>query len=111
MVGSGLKKPNKARLIDLRNSTVSPGLIDAHTHLLINQKISKDGLEVASKVPADERMKQALGFAKAYLLAGVTTVRDVGNSGQYLDIRLKEESIDRRGLRYRRARRKLKDRF
>ena len=90
-VGSGLKKPKKARLIDLRNSTVTPGLIDAHTHLLINQKITKDGLEVASKVPADERMKQALGFAKAYLLAGVTTVRDVGNSGQFLDVRLKEE--------------------
>ncbi|WP_421830307.1 amidohydrolase family protein [Larkinella sp.] len=90
-VGSGLKKPKNARLIDLRNSTVTPGLIDAHTHLLINQKISKDGLEVASKVPADERMKQAMGFAKAYLLAGVTTVRDVGNSGQYLDVRLKEQ--------------------
>ncbi|KAA9357328.1 amidohydrolase family protein [Larkinella humicola] len=90
-VGSGLKKPKKARLIDLRNSTVTPGLIDAHTHLLINQKITKDGLEVASKVPADERMKQALGFAKSNLLAGVTTVRDVGNSGQFLDVRLKEE--------------------
>ncbi|WP_165840951.1 amidohydrolase family protein [Larkinella punicea] len=90
-VGSGLKKPKNARLIDLGNSTVTPGLIDAHTHLLINQKITKDGLEVASKVPADERMKQALGFAKSSLMAGLTTVRDVGNSGQFLDVSLKEQ--------------------
>ncbi|RRB13517.1 amidohydrolase family protein [Larkinella knui] len=89
-VGSALKKPKGIRVIDLSTSTVTPGLIDAHTHLLFNQKISRDGMELASKVPADERIKRGLDFAKETLLAGITTVRDVGNSGQFLDIQLKK---------------------
>lgn len=89
-VGQKLRKPSGARLIDLGRCTVTPGLIDAHTHLLIHQKQTKNGLADASKVPADERIRQGLGFARENLEAGLTTVRDVGNSGQYLDVQLQK---------------------
>ncbi|RRA98837.1 amidohydrolase family protein [Larkinella rosea] len=89
-VGNKLRKPSGARVIDLGRCTVTPGLMDAHTHLLIHQKQTQNGLADASKVPADERIRQGLGFAKENLEAGFTTVRDVGNSGQYLDVRLQK---------------------
>jgi imidazolonepropionase-like amidohydrolase len=57
---------------------------------LLHHKIAKDGMIVASKLPVDERIKQGLAFAKDYLMCGITTVRDLGNSGQYLDVQLKQ---------------------
>src|SRR5215510_7654517 len=37
-VGTGIKAPANAEIINLQNCTVSPGLIDAHTHILTIQK-------------------------------------------------------------------------
>ena len=89
-VGRDVVKPAGAIVLNLSTCTVTPGLIDMHTHLLLHQKQTKDGLEVASKVPASERIKSGLVFARQNIEAGITTVRDVGNSGQYLDIQLQK---------------------
>ncbi len=89
-VGPQVAKPAGAKQLDMSRYTVTPGLIDMHTHLLIHQKQTKDGLEVASKVPADQRVERGLRFARQYIEAGITTVRDLGNSGQYLDVRLQK---------------------
>lgn len=95
-VGPQVAKPAGAKQLDLSRCTVTPGLIDMHTHLLIHQKQTKDGLEVASKVPADKRIERGLTFARQHLEAGITTVRDLGNSGMYLDVRL-QKLLNRRG--------------
>ncbi|RFS16219.1 amidohydrolase family protein [Emticicia sp. C21] len=90
-IGPNIKKAAGVKFIDLSQCTATPGLIDMHTHLLIHQKQSDDGMIIASKVPASERIKQGLAFAKENLEVGLTTVRDIGNSGQYLDVALKKE--------------------
>ncbi|MGA0560604.1 amidohydrolase family protein [Larkinella sp. VNQ87] len=88
-VGTKLKRPRNVRVIDLPSGTVTPGLIDAHTHLLLNQLFDEQAMAVASKIPATERLSKALAFADDYLRVGFTTARDLGNSGQFLDLELK----------------------
>lgn len=90
-VGPHIKKAANTRLIDLSTCTATPGLIDMHTHLLLHQNQTGDGMVIASKVPADERISRGLVFARENLEAGLTTVRDIGNSGQYLDVALKKQ--------------------
>lgn len=97
-VGPNLTKPVNTKVINLGQCTATPGLMDMHTHLLIHQKQRKDGLEMASKVPANERIRQGLVFAKLNLEAGITTVRDLGNSGQYLDLQLQKRLAHERTI-------------
>lgn len=96
-VGEGLTAPEGATVIDLRRCSVIPGLIDAHTHLLLEQR-SGEGL---SDVAAPDQVLQgdvyralaAAGRGREYLEAGFTTVRDLGNSGRFLDLML-ERAVD-----------------
>ena len=88
-VGTGIKAADGTEVINLKNCTVSPGLIDAHTHLLTIQK-STDPLETDVLMNSDiERSLRAVQIAKTYLEAGFTTIRDLGNSGMFLDLNLK----------------------
>ncbi|HEX6040433.1 amidohydrolase family protein [Longimicrobium sp.] len=91
-VGENLPAPEGARVIDLRAYTVMPGLIDAHTHLLMETSPRLDeGQEMAREVAFEGTTLRALrGAARArtYLQAGITTVRDLGNSGTFGDAAL-----------------------
>ena len=88
-VGTGIKAPEGAEIISLQNCTVSPGLIDAHTHILTIQK-SNEPLEADVLQNSDiERSLRAVKIAKTYLEAGFTTIRDLGNSGMFLDLNIK----------------------
>lgn len=89
-VGKRLALPKGTTIINLSQHSVTPGLIDMHTHLLFFQKQTPTGFEDGARPPAEERVKRGLGFARQDLHAGITTVRDVGNSGRYLDIRLRD---------------------
>ena len=78
--------------VDLKGHFLYPGLIDAHTHLLAvdRQKVVgwKSALELSAERPSMMRLFIGEKNAKSMLLAGFTTVRELGNSGQYLDEKL-----------------------
>jgi imidazolonepropionase-like amidohydrolase len=77
--------PANARTIDLGDLTLLPGLIDAHTHLTYD--VSGDWVtRSVRELPADAALRGARNARKT-LLAGFTTVRDVGSVG-FADISL-----------------------
>jgi imidazolonepropionase-like amidohydrolase len=94
-VGPSIKAPPGAQVIKLTSGTVTPGLIDAHTHLLTNQKLPENLAVDAMTNSPSRRVLRAASYARAYLNAGFTAIRDVGNSGYYLDMEL--ASAIRRG--------------
>jgi imidazolonepropionase-like amidohydrolase len=90
-VGQGLAAPEGATVIDLSRCSVLPGLIDAHTHLLLEQRADEPLSGVAARDQAQGDVYRVLNGARRgrqYLEAGFTTVRDLGNSGRYLDLML-----------------------
>lgn len=98
-VGEKLDVPPGAREIDLRGFTVLPGLIDAHTHLLtLEDPSSADPMMENAKAIIREglplRTLHAAARARTFLAAGITTVRDLGNSGQFGDVALRDAIND-----------------
>ncbi|MEO7652495.1 MAG: amidohydrolase family protein, partial [Bryobacteraceae bacterium] len=91
-VGANLAIPPGAKLIDLSRYTVSPGLFDAHTHLCAKNIIDRDRgdfLIMSLLDPTGYRAILGVVHAREMLEAGFTTVRDVGNAGNYADIDLR----------------------
>ena len=72
-------------LIDLKSKTVLPGLTDMHVHLESETNPSKY-LQRFTNNPADDAFN-SIGFAEATLMAGFTTVRDLGGSGVNIALR------------------------
>jgi len=87
-VGPDVPVPADARLIDLGAYTVLPGLMDAHTHLTIDQR-NQDPLAELEHTAA-ERAFGAIPNARAVLLAGFTTVRDLGSYRALVDVALRD---------------------
>ena len=88
-VGTGAAIPSGAEVIDLGDATLLPGFIDAHTHL--SMEASDDWKQAALdrlQKPVAEQALDASVNARKTLLAGFTTVRDVG-SNDYLDVGLR----------------------
>jgi imidazolonepropionase-like amidohydrolase len=77
-VGSRLERPAGAKVIDLGDTTLMPGLIDAHVHLFLHPG-AEDLQTVEESVPA--RVILAEQAAKADLMAGYTAERDMGTEG------------------------------
>jgi imidazolonepropionase-like amidohydrolase len=89
-VGAATAAPTGATVINLPNSTVLPGLIDAHTHLTGDAgKLGYEGLGISSPREALTGAKNA----RITLEAGFTTVRNVG-AGGYSDIALRDAVND-----------------
>ncbi|NER11940.1 amidohydrolase family protein [Leptobacterium flavescens] len=86
---------------DLGNATILPGLIDAHTHLLIEEELHPSyagfGETVIKALITKSDAKRALeGSSRAisYLHEGFTSIRDLGNSGLYADVDLRNAIND-----------------
>lgn len=94
-VGPGLAIPANTKVFDLGDATLLPGLIDAHTHLLSEMdgtNITLQDVEMLRIVATQSTAERALLGAKLGredLEAGITTVRDVGNSGINGDVALR----------------------
>lgn len=87
--GARVAEPAGAEVIELGNATLLPGLMDAHTHLTFEASgdWKKDELDRFKK-PIPQLAIEATEFARRTLLAGFTTVRDLGSS-DLLDIGLR----------------------
>jgi len=87
--GSSASVPTEAQVIDLGDATLLPGFIDAHTHLtmMYREDYARAALDALRK-PIPEMALDASVNARTTLMAGFTTVRDVG-SAEYLDAGLR----------------------
>jgi len=77
-VGAKVQRPADARVIDLGDRTLLPGLIDAHIHLFLHPG-AEDLQTVVESVP--QRTLTAVLAARADLMAGFTAERDMGTEG------------------------------
>lgn len=83
--------PAGATVIDLGDATLLPGLIDAHTHLLLQGDVTQEDYDVQLfKESLPYRALRASRAAKMALERGFTTMRDIGNEGaMYTDVDVK----------------------
>jgi imidazolonepropionase-like amidohydrolase len=87
---STIKAPSSVKIMDLKGMTLMPGLIEGHSHLFLhpyNETTWNDQVLTESRA---ERTARAVVHARETLMAGFTTVRDLGTEGAaYDDVGLK----------------------
>ena len=86
-VGRNLNVPANAKVIDLGEATLLPGLIDLHTHLTNRMGVHwEDGL--TKTTPGHDALWGARN-ARVTLMAGFTTCREMGPTWPYVDVDLR----------------------
>src|SRR5215469_2167137 len=91
-VGSAVRHPAGAEVINLGDMTLLPGMIDAHVHLFLHPG-AEDMQTVEESVP--QRTIIAVLAAKADLMAGFTAERDMGTEGAGSADTAVRDSIDK----------------
>jgi imidazolonepropionase-like amidohydrolase len=82
--------PPEARIVDMPEATLLPGLIDLHSHLFLHPYNETSWNDQVLKEPVALRTLRAGAQARDTLLAGFTTLRDLGTEGaDYADVSLK----------------------
>lgn len=92
-IGTGLPVPTGAETIDLSSMTLLPGMIDSHTHMCdmfdAKQDVGGELLLYSLVVSTADRAFHGAANAQSMLMSGFTTVRDMGNAGNFADAALK----------------------
>lgn len=92
-VGSAgaVKVPADARVIDLPGLTLMPGLIDAHSHVLLHPYSETVWNDQVAREALSLRVARATNHLRSTLQSGFTTIRDLGTEGAgYADVGLKQ---------------------
>lgn len=85
------KLPDGTEIIELKGMTLLPGLIEGHSHLFLHPYNETSWDDQVLKESRAERTARAVNHAKATLMAGFTTIRDLGTEGaMYDDVGLKK---------------------
>jgi imidazolonepropionase-like amidohydrolase len=88
---SEVKVPADAKPIDLPGVTMIPGLIDAHSHVLLHPYSETIWNDQVAREALSLRVARATNHLRHTLLAGFTTIRDLGTEGAgYADVGLKQ---------------------
>ncbi|MFN8574874.1 MAG: amidohydrolase family protein, partial [Gemmatimonadaceae bacterium] len=83
--------PKDARVVDLPGMTLLPGLIDAHSHILLHPYNEASWDDQVLREPLGMRVARATVHLRNTLMAGFTTLRDLGTEGAgYADVGLKQ---------------------
>ena len=94
-VGPNLSAPPTARTIDLAGTTLMPGMIEGHGHLFLHPYDETSWDDQVLHEPLALRTARAVAHAKATLVAGFTSERDLGTEGAgFADVGLKS-AIDK----------------
>ncbi|MFA5962623.1 MAG: amidohydrolase family protein [Sphingomonas sp.] len=89
-VGPALTAPAGARVVDLPGDTLMPGMIEGHGHLFLHPYNETSWDDQVLHEPLALRTARAVAQARATLMAGFTTERDLGTEGAgYADVGLK----------------------
>ncbi len=88
---SEIKVPSGAKVIELRGMTLMPGLIDAHSHVLLHPYSETSWNDQVARESLSLRTARATNHLRSSLMAGFTTLRDLGTEGAgYADVGLKQ---------------------
>jgi imidazolonepropionase-like amidohydrolase len=88
---SSTTAPSGAETIDLPDTTLMPGLIEAHSHVLLHAYNETPWNDQVLKEAESLRVARAVNHLKATLESGYTTIRDLGTEGAgYADVGLKQ---------------------
>jgi imidazolonepropionase-like amidohydrolase len=79
------KLPANTRIVELPGATLLPGLIEGHSHLFLHPYNEVSWNDQVLKESRAERTARAVEHARATLMAGFTTVRDLGTEGAAYD--------------------------
>src|SRR5437667_1746943 len=86
-----VKVPADAKVIDLPGLTLMPGLIEAHSHVLLHPYNGTSWNDQGLHESLALRTARAINHLRATLMAGFTTLRDLGTEGAaYADVGLKQ---------------------
>ena len=93
-VGSNVQIPADAQVIDLGDATLSPGFMDAHTHLTLDYSGNYNERRLKElDLNVSEMAYECIAYARATIEAGFTSVRDVGsritNTHDFPDVALR----------------------
>src|ERR1017187_9474699 len=77
--------PANTRVIEMEGATLLPGLIEGHSHLFLHPYNEVSWSDQVLKESRAERTARAVMHAEATLMAGFTTMRDLGTEGSFYD--------------------------